>query len=126
MTLLRQTAIYGVVGLSVYAIDYSVFAALLAFSPASLVVANILGRLAGALAGYVLHGRYTFPGEHRHAAALPRYVLLLLANLCASSLLLLGAAAWLPLPTLIARLAVDALVIAASFLVSRAWVYARA
>ena len=133
--LLRQLLTFGAVGGAVYGIDYALFAAVLvlapavwpgALPPAVLLAANASGRLGGAAAGYLLHGRYTFPGEHRHANAAPRYAALFLANLGASSLLLLGAAHWLALVPLAARLAVDALVIAGSFLASRAWVFARA
>jgi putative flippase GtrA len=125
MKLLRQTATYGVVGLAVYAIDYALFAGVVAIAPAALLAANAAGRVGGALAGYLLHARFTFPGAHRHARALPRYLALFLTNLAGSSLLLLAATAWLALPALAARLLVDAVVIAASFAASRAWVYAR-
>ena len=126
MTLLRQLSVYGLVGLAVYAIDYLSFALAYGLAPGTPLAANAVGRIAGALAGYTLHGRFTFPGEHRHARALPRYVTLFLANLAGSSVLLGLALGHTALPPLAARLLVDAVVIATSFAVSRAWVYARA
>lgn len=123
--LLRQALTYGAVGGAVYAIDYASFALILAIAPAALLAANAVGRLVGALAGYLLHGRFTFPGAHRHHRTAPRYAALLGANLLVSSLLLLAATGWLALPPLAARLLVDALVIASAFAVSRAWVFAR-
>ncbi|MGE3693091.1 MAG: GtrA family protein, partial [Novosphingobium sp.] len=87
--------------------------------------ANALGRIGGAAAGYVLHGRITFAGDHEHRRAGPRYLLLFLANLAGSSLLLELAVGRMGLPPLLARIGVDIVVIATSFTVARFWVFAK-
>ncbi len=125
LALLRQMATYVGVGGIVYVIDYALFALVVLAAPDMLLAANALGRIGGAAAGYFLHGRITFAGDHNHRRAGVRYALLFLANLAGSSLLLEFAVGWLSLPPLIARIGVDVVVIATSFTVARCWVFAR-
>lgn len=123
--MLRQMATYVSFGAMVYVIDFVLFALIVLAAPGLLLLANMLGKLGGASVGYLLHGKITFAGDYDNRRAGLRYVLLFLANLAGSSLLLELAVGELGLPPLLSRIVVDAVLIAASFLISRYWVFAR-
>ena len=120
-----QVVRYGLVGLLVLALDYTIFAGLLALLPEQHLAANIAGKLAGAAIGFILHKYVTFAGaqaDNTGRQALS-YALLLGFNLLLSTTLL-----WLLVDKLVlnaygARLFVDAVVIGVSFLGSKLWVY---
>ena len=123
--LIGQGVRYGLVGLLVLALDYAVFAGLLAVLPEQHLIANIAGKLAGAAVGFILHKYVTFAGDQadgtgRQALA---YALLLGFNLLLSSALLWLLVDRMELNTYGARLFVDAVVIGVSFLGSKLWVY---
>ena len=120
-----QVVRYGLVGLLVLALDYAVFAGLLALLPGQHLAANITGKLAGAAVGFVLHKYVTFAGSQADETGLQAlsYGLLLGFNLLLSTTLL-----WLFVDQLLlnaygARLFVDAVVIGVSFLGAKLWVY---
>jgi putative flippase GtrA len=122
---MHQMMRYGIVGGVVYLSDFAVFAAILWFVPDAYLVANVIGKVTGALVGFVLHRNFTFSWEQkdktsRQAAS---YFLLLATNLIISSLLM-----WLLVDTMganafVAKLFVDIVVIATSFVAGRLWVY---
>lgn len=122
--MIAQAVRYGGVGVIVYAIDLAIYALCVALAPASYLAANIAGRAAGAFAGFFLHKHVTFAGEQRHATARQAlaYLTLLATNMAASSGLL-----WLLVgmgfPATPARIAIDVVVIATSFIVSRLLVF---
>jgi putative flippase GtrA len=120
-----QVARYGLVGLLVLAIDYAIFAALLLALPGQHLGANLAGKIAGAAAGFLLHKYVTFAGTQRDAAGRQAlsYALLLGFNLLLSSVLLWLLVDCLHLNAYWARLFVDGVVIAVSFLGSKLWVY---
>ena len=120
-----QVARYGLVGLLVLALDYAVFAGLLALLPGQHLAVNIAGKLAGAAIGFVLHKYVTFAGEQADGTGRQAlsYALLLGFNLLLSSALLWLSVDWLRLNAYGARLFIDAVVIGVSFLGSKFWVY---
>ena len=120
-----QVIRYGLVGLLVLALDYAVFAGLLALLPGQHLMANIAGKLAGAAVGFILHKYVTFAGDQADGAGRQAfaYVLLLGFNLLLSSALLWLLVDRMELNTYGARLFVDAVVISVSFLGSKLWVY---
>lgn len=125
MTLPRQMWRYLLVGGVVYLIDFAVYAAVVQVSPQTYLLANGMGKIAGAALGFVLHRRFTFSGAHRDGAErqILFYAGLLLFNLALSSTLLWFALVVVGADALIARVAVDGLVILMSFLGMRLWVY---
>lgn len=62
MSLFRQGGRFLVAGGVQLLLDWALFVALTAAGVAA-APANLCGRLAGALLGFVLHGRYTFAGQ---------------------------------------------------------------
>jgi putative flippase GtrA len=120
-----QVARYGLVGLLVLALDYAVFAGLLALLPGQHLVANIAGKLAGAAVGFVLHKYVTFAGAQADGTRRQAfsYAVLLGFNLLLSSALLWMLVDRLGLNAYGARLFVDAVVIIVSFMGSKLWVY---
>ena len=80
MTLHRHAASYAVIGLAQWLVEYGL---MLALSEWVMPVepANVIGRLAGAMLGFWLNGKWTFAGDDthvgRHAAA--RFVAMWLA-----------------------------------------------
>jgi len=115
-----QVARYGAVGLVVYAVDFLTYWLIHAFAPALYLLANVAGKAAGAATGFVLHKNVTFVGDQQHRTERQAllYALVLALNMAGSSALL-----WLAVrvgaPTTPARIAIDMLVIATSFLASR-------
>lgn len=122
---MHQMMRYGMVGGVVYLSDFVVFAAILWFMPDAYLVANIIGKVTGALVGFVLHRHFTFSWEHKDKASrqVVSYILLLAANLAISSLMM-----WLLVDSaganaFVAKLFVDVVVIVSSFVAGRLWVY---
>ena len=122
---MHQMMRYGIVGGVVYLSDFAVFAAILWFMPDAYLLANVIGKVTGALVGFVLHRHFTFSWEQKDKASRQAisYLLLLAANLAISSLLM-----WLLVDSVganafIAKIFVDVVVIAVSFVAGRRWVY---
>ena len=122
---MHQMMRYGIVGGVVYLSDFAVFAAILWFMPDAYLLANVIGKVTGALVGFVLHRHFTFSWEQKDKASRQAisYLLLLAANLAISSLLM-----WLLVDSVganafIAKIFVDVVVIAVSFVAGRLWVY---
>lgn len=125
MSLLRQGRWYIVIGVAQWLLDW---ATLVGLSHAGLdvVVANVCGRMAGALLGFWLNGAITFArddaGPRRRQAL--RYLVLWCGNTVLSTFGVTAVAAafgvrsaWLAKPLVEGALAIG------SFLVSRHWVY---
>ena len=121
----KQIGRFGIVGIFVVALDYAVFAALLWAMPGYHLAANVAGKVAGAVSGFVLHRQITFAGQHRDGAGrqILSYALLFAFNLTVSSALLWLLVDYMRFNTYWSRLCVDALVIISSFTGSRLWVY---
>lgn len=126
MNLARQGVSFLLVGLGLVTADWAVFVVLTAIgTPAAM--ANVLGRVTGALLGFWANGRYTFGapgaarlGPHRFLRFLVVWLPLTLLSTVLVTVVVarLGMQmAWLAKPLVEAGLAV------VSFLVSRHWVY---
>ena len=120
-----QVVRYGLVGLIVLTLDYTVFAGLLSVLPGHHLATNITGKLTGAAAGFVLHKYVSFAGAQANGAGRQAlsYAMLLGFNLLLSSVLLWVLVDKLALNAYAARLFVDAIIIVLSFLGSKLWVY---
>ncbi|HEY0597727.1 GtrA family protein [Sphingopyxis sp.] len=123
--LVAQGARYGLVGLVVLAADFAVYSLVLALLPGQFVAANICGKIAGAVLGFVLHRHVTFRWAQRDGATrqFAAYVAVLGFNLLFSSALLWFAIEMLGANAYLAKLAVDIVVAGTAFLLSRLWVY---
>jgi putative flippase GtrA len=125
MSLLRQGSHYIAIGLLQYIVDCGVMMALSHFG-LSVEIANVAGRVSGATLGFWLNGRITFANEAGTLGRrqLQRFVLLWLV-MTALSTWTVGSVenaaglqwAWLAKP------AVELMLAAVSFTVSRHWVY---
>ena len=116
---------YGAVGLVVLAADFATFAALVGIMPTAYLFANLAGKIVGAATGFVLHKYFTFSWSQKHQSGkqLISYTGLMVFNLAQSTLLLWLLVAQLGCDKLIAKIMVDLVVIATSFVVSRFWIY---
>lgn len=123
--LIDQLLRYGLVGLIVVASDFGTYATVLWLSEGAYLPANALGKAIGAAVGFVLHRKVTFTWRQRDPARrqLPAYLAVFAFNLALSSVLLWALVGRLGLDAYVTRLAIDALVIALAFLLSRTWVY---
>ena len=125
MSLLRQGRHYLAIGLLQYVVDWGVMVTLSHIGLA-VEIANVAGRVSGAVLGFWLNGRITFAGDETTLGRtqLQRFVLLWLCT-TALSTWAVGAVenaaglrwAWLAKP------AVEMLLAGMSFLASRHWVY---
>lgn len=126
MTIIRQGVSFLAVGIGLIVVDWLVFVLLTAAGTTS-VVANVAGRVTGAVLGFWVNGRVTFAqaGVGKISARrFVRYALLWsLLTLVSTGLVALCAGhfglrlAWLAKPLVEAGLAL------VSFMVSRHWVY---
>ena len=123
--LLHQMVRYGLVGGVVVASDFAVFTLILLGFPGAHLVANMAGKAAGAMVGFILHKRFTFSWEQKDGAGRQAlsYLAVFLANIASSSLLLWLLVDVAGLNAFIAKIFVDGVVIATSFIASRLWVY---
>jgi putative flippase GtrA len=127
MSLLRQGSHYMAIGMLQYVVDWGVMVTLSHFG-LSVELANVAGRVSGAVLGFWLNGRITFANEAGPPGRrqLQRFVLLWLV-MTALSTWTVGTVentaglrwAWLAKP------AVELVLAAMSFTVSRHWVYRR-
>lgn len=124
-SILHQSARYGLVGLAVVAADFLVYLAGLALFPDAYLAGNVCGKATGALLGFVLHKRFTFSWRQKDSGArqFVSYIALFLANLAISSALLWLLVGRIGANAVIAKVMVDVVVIAISFIASRLWVY---
>ena len=122
---MHQAARYGLVGACVFTTDLAVFWLILQVAPPAYLAANAAGKVAGAALGFVLHKRFTFGWQQkdRGSRQLVAYLCLFAANLALSSAMLALLVAGLAVHKLVAKVLVDAVVIAIAFVVSRHWIY---
>ncbi len=127
MSLLRQGSHYMAIGLLQYVVDWGVMVTLSHFgTPVEL--ANVAGRVSGAVLGFWLNGRITFARQAGRLGPqqLRRFVLLWLAMTALSTWAVAGVAGFAGLRwAWAAKPAVELLLACISFTVSRHWVYRR-
>lgn len=116
---------YGIVGGIVYAADFAAFAVLMALMPDAYLAANIAGKTTGAIVGFLLHKRFTFSWDQKDSAKrqATAYIVLFGCNLVASSLLIWLLVDFANINAFLAKLFIDGIVIAGSFIANRLWVY---
>jgi putative flippase GtrA len=122
---LHQLVRYGIVGVIVYAADFVAFAILMVLMPDAYLAANIVGKTTGAIVGFLLHKKFTFSWDQKDSAKRQAgaYLLLFGFNLAVSSLLIWLLVDFAHANAFIAKLFVDVIVIAGSFIANRLWVY---
>ena len=126
MTIIRQGVSFLAVGMGLIVVDWLVFVLLTAVGTTS-VVANVAGRVTGAVLGFWVNGQVTFAQAGVRKVNVQRFVryalLWSLLTLVSTGLVALCAGyfglrlAWLAKPLVEAGLAL------VSFMVSRHWVY---
>ncbi len=125
MSLARQAPLFLLMGGIQLVLDSAVTIGL-SRAGVALGVANVIGRVCGAMLGFWLNGRFTFGGPESRLglAALARFLIAWLLLTGASTLALAAVesnlglrAAWIAKPAVEAALAV------VSFFVSRLWIY---
>lgn len=117
---------YCLVGGIVYLVDVLVFVAILQLAEHGHLVANVVGRFAGAATGFVLHRWFTFGATERGISGQAMgYVVVFFANLALSTALLGVGVDILGLPPVLTRLSVDVFLIVMTFLAFRFVVFRR-
>jgi putative flippase GtrA len=120
----RELARYGVVGGGIAAIEYALYIALIGLWPQAVLAASLVARVAAGAVGFVGHSRFTFGQASLSTRSGVRYAASVVVNAALASLLLM---ALLPLlGPIVAKLASDAVVIAAGYLTGRTLVFAPA
>lgn len=126
MLIFRQAVKFGFVGVGQIAIDWLALV-LLSELGAPATVANVIGRILGASAGFWFNGAWTFSEREDGSLGsrnLTRFVLLWLATTVLSTVCIANInhsqglhAAWIAKPM------IDAVLAGASFLASKYWIY---
>lgn len=126
MSLLRQGRHFILVGIAQVVVDWGVTVAL-SYSGVDLALANVTGRITGALLGFTLNGRITFAGENGGRAGWRQFGRYLLWWAVTTVLSTFGVTAiearlglgwaWLGKPL------VDGVLAVLGFVASRQWVY---
>ena len=124
-SLQTQAVRYIAVGLGVVGIDYLTFVVFLHFFPSSYIAANALGKIGGAISGFVFHKHYTFAGQQEKSTSRQffLYIALSIGNMFLSSILIYVGVERLRLNELIAKIITDGIVIACSFIINRLLVF---
>ncbi|MGH8025219.1 MAG: GtrA family protein [Pseudoxanthomonas sp.] len=125
MSVLRQGRYYLLIGILQWLLDWGVMVGL-SHSGMPVEPANVLGRISGALLGFWLNGRITFSGDQHHMGRkqFARFLLMWLATTAASTWAMGGIDDWLGLQwAWIAKPAVELVLGALGFVLSRHWVY---
>lgn len=126
MSIVQQGSRFLFIGGCLVLVDWGVFVLLTAVG-VDTSVANVCGRVVGALLGFVANGRITFgsPGAPRLGRRhFGRFVLLWLAMTLLSTWLVSGVAAQLSLQMAwLGKPLVEGVLASVSFIVSRHWVY---
>lgn len=112
---------YGLVGGTLVAIEYALYLAILAARPDAVLPAYILSRIVASVVGYVGHARFTFGAASLSARSALLYAATVAGNMALATLLLAATLPWLG--PLFAKMASDAVVIVAAYLVSRHLVF---
>ena len=125
MSILRQSRYYLLIGILQWLLDWGVMVGL-SHSGMPVEPANVLGRVSGALLGFWLNGRITFSGDqHRMGRKqFARFLLMWLATTAVSTWSMGSIDDWFGLQCAwIAKPAVELVLGALGFLLSRHWVY---
>ena len=125
MSILRQSRYYLLIGILQWLLDWGVMVGL-SHSGMPVEPANVLGRVSGALLGFWLNGRITFSGDqHRMGRKqFARFLLMWLATTAVSTWSMGSIDDWFGLQwAWIAKPAVELVLGALGFLLSRHWVY---
>jgi putative flippase GtrA len=125
VSILRQVPLFLLMGGVQLVLDSAVTIGL-SRAGLALGLANVIGRVCGAMLGFWLNGRFTFggPGSRLGRAALVRFLAAWLLLTAASTLGLAAIASNLSLQAAwIAKPVVEAALAVASFFISRHWVY---
>jgi Predicted membrane protein len=125
MSALRQGRYYLLIGILQWLLDWGVMVAL---SHGGLPVesANVAGRISGALLGFWLNGRITFSGDQHHMGRkqFARFLAMWLATTVISTWSMGAIDDWFGLQwAWIAKPAVEGVLGAIGFLLSRHWIY---
>lgn len=124
--LARQGLPYTIFGVGALFIDWGTFV-LLSWLGLAVPLANVAGRIAGAVVGFLLNGRYTFATAGKSmlgSRQLLRYFVTWTALTVLSTLAvtLLASEQWLWLAWL-AKPAIDATLAGTAFIVSKRWIF---
>lgn len=124
--LARQGVPYAIFGIGVLVVDWATFV-LLSWLGLVVPVANIAGRVVGAVMGFLLNGRYTFATAGRAmlgSRQLLRYFVtwVVLTSLSTLAVTALASEQWLWLAWL-AKPVIDATLAATAFIVSKYWIF---
>lgn len=112
-----EIARYGMVGVSLVAIEYTIYLSLLEVRPNWVLSAFILSRVVASVVGFVAHSYFTFKTGELSAKSGLLYGLSVAGNMAIAALLLM---ATLPLlGPLFAKMVSDAIVIVVAYVFSR-------
>ena len=105
------------------AFHYAVLIALVAFAHAGAVTASTAGALVGAVVNYALNHRFTFASGKAHGIALPRFAAVAAGGIALNALVMAAVLAVAGPHYLVAQVIATCAVLAAGFLVNRAWTF---
>lgn len=124
--LFREGMPYAIIGIGLLVIDWAIFV-LLSWLGMLVPVANVIGRIVGAVLGFWLNGRYTFARSDRSVLGGQQMVRFLISWIVVTMLstfavTMLAGDSWLWLAWL-AKPAIDATLAGVGFLASKFWIY---
>jgi len=120
---IRQFLRFAMVGVLATLTTYVVLIALVEGLGFDAVWASAWGYLSGAILNYLLNYYYTFGSSRRHAAALSRFALIILAGFLLNTAIMYGAVTVFAIHYLLAQLLAVTVVLLWSFLANRYWTF---
>jgi putative flippase GtrA len=120
--------VYLLVGGFVYALDLCSFSAVVLIWPEKHIVGNVIGKLIGAVAGFLLHKYFSFAGPHRYSGVhqLGAYLLVLISNIGLGTVLIYFFVDIFGSPKIPARILVDVVIVVITFRIYRKRVFGHA
>lgn len=122
----QSISLFGLVGLAAAATHYIVAVFLESLTVANPAIANLLGFIVAFPVSYLGHRYLSFKDtEEAHSRTLPRFFLIALSAFVMNQCMLLATLQLTTIPFWLALAAVLTIVAAATFLLSRFWVFRR-
>jgi putative flippase GtrA len=116
---------FALVGATATLTTYLVLILLVEIWHMNVIVASVLGYIAGIAVNYKLNYGFTFRSERQHRIVIPKFIFVALIGLLLNTGLMFVAVNWVGIHYVLAQLAAVAVVLIWSFTINRLWVFTK-
>jgi putative flippase GtrA len=116
---------FALVGATATLTTYLVLILLVEIWHMNVILASVLGYIAGIAVNYKLNYGFTFRSARQHRIVIPKFILVALVGLLLNTGLMYVAVIWVGIHYVLAQLAAVAIVLIWSFTINRLWVFTK-